>query len=127
MCEVKFLDYSEYDSEKCNNGGCYGFRTEYTRISDERLEVTHGTTADLVYCPVCGSFSDHYDGNDSVFDSGYSCGEFSTVTTGELLKFINEFEETGDQYIKCISSLTSAAKVSPLPVSPGSNKRCTSA
>lgn len=55
MCEVKFLDYSEYDSEKCNNGGCYGFRTEYIRISDERLEVTHGTTADLTYCPVCGS------------------------------------------------------------------------
>lgn len=51
-------------------------------------------------------FSDHYDGGDSVFDSGYSCGEFSTVTTEELLKFINEFEETDDQYIKYISDNT---------------------
>ena len=36
----------------------------------------------------------------------------------------------GGGYIRLaesISSLTSAAKVSPLPVSPGSNKRCTSA
>lgn len=104
--KVKFLDYSEYNSEKCNNGGRYGFWTEYIRISDERWEVTHGTTADLIYCPVCGSFSDHYDGDDSVFDSGYSCGEFSTVTTEELLKFINEFEETDDQYIKYIPDNT---------------------
>ena len=104
--KVKFFDYSEYDSEKCNDGGCYGFWTEYIRISDGRWEATHGTTADFVYCPVCGSFSDHYDGGDSVFDSGYSCGEFSTVTTEELLKFINEFEETDDQYIKYVSDST---------------------
>lgn len=97
---VRVCDYTNYDSEKCNNGGCYGFWTDYDRLEDGKWNVSFGTTADFEYCPCCGSFNDHYEGNDCCYESGYSCGEFETVTETELLKLINEFDETDDQYIK---------------------------
>lgn len=60
----------------------------------------YGTTADFEYCPVCGNFNDHYEGDDCCYESGYSCGEYETITEAELLKRINEFEETNDEYIE---------------------------
>ena len=98
---VRFCDYTEYDSEKCNNGGCYGFWTDYNRLDGGNWEVSYGTTADFEFCPVCGSFNDHYD-DDCCYESGYECGEFETVMETELLKFINEFEETDNKYIEFI-------------------------
>ena len=97
---VRFCDYSNYDSEKCNNGGCYGFWTDYNRLENEKWEVSYGTTADFEYCPVCGSFNEHYEGDECCYESGYSCGEFETVTENELLKLINGFTETDNQYIE---------------------------
>lgn len=97
---VRFNDYSDYDSEKCNNGGSYGFWTDYSRLENGNWEISYGTTADFDYCPVCGCFNDHYEGNDCCYSSGYECGEFETVTENELLKLINEFEETDEEYIE---------------------------
>lgn len=97
---VRFCDYSNYDSEKCNNGGCYGFWTDYNRLENGKWEVNYGTTADFEYCPVCGSFNEHYEGDEGCYESDYSCGEFETVTENELLKLINEFVETDNQYIE---------------------------
>lgn len=94
---VRFNDFSNYDSDKCRNGGCYGFWTDYNRLENGLFEVSYGTTADFDFCPVCGSFNDHYIGKD---DIEYSCGEFETVTESELLKLINNFEETDDCYIE---------------------------
>lgn len=97
---VRFCDYTEYQSEKSNNGGCYGFWTDYNRLENGKWEVSYGTTADFAYCPVCGNFDEHYEGDDDCcYDSGYSCGEFHTVTESELLKLIEEFTETDDEYI----------------------------
>lgn len=31
---VRFNDYSEYESGKSNNGGCYGFWTDYDRLEN---------------------------------------------------------------------------------------------
>ena len=98
--KVRFCDYSQYDSEKCRNGGCYGFWTDYTRLDNGKWEVSYGTTADFTYCPVCGSFNDHYVGDDSCFESGYSCGNFETLTESELLQRIKDFAETESEYIK---------------------------
>ena len=98
--KVRFNDFSEYESGKSNNGGCYGFWTDYNRLENGLFEVSYGTTADFSYCPVCGSFNDHYEGDDSCYESGYSCGEFETVTESELLNLINDFEETEDCYIE---------------------------
>lgn len=97
---VVFKDFSNYDPNKCNNGGSYGFWKTYTRLTSEIFEISYGTTADFDYCPVCGCFADHYDGDeDSDYTSGYSCGEFDTITEKELLKRINAFIETEDYYI----------------------------
>lgn len=95
--KVRFNDFSEYESGKSNNGGCYGFWTDCSRLENGNWEVSYGTTADFNFCPVCGSFDDHYVGED---DIEYSCGEFATVTESELLKLINDFEETDDCYIE---------------------------
>ena len=94
---VRFNDFSEYESGNSNNGGCYGFWTDYNRLENGLFEVSYGTTADFNFCPVCGSFNDHYVGED---DIEYSCGEFETVTEAELLKLINCFEETDDCYVE---------------------------
>ena len=32
--KVRFNDFSEYDSEKCNDGGSYGFWTDYSRLEN---------------------------------------------------------------------------------------------
>lgn len=93
--KVRFNDFSEYDSEKCNNGGCYGFWTDYSRLENGNWLISYGTTADFDYCPCCGSFGDHYDYD----EEDYSCGDFETITTEELLERINSFEESAEQYI----------------------------
>lgn len=97
---VRFNDFSQYDSEKCNNGDCYGFWTNYDRLDNGTWKVSYGTTADFNYCPVCGCFNDHYEGEDCCYESGYSCGEYDTIAEKELLRFINEFRETEDKYIE---------------------------
>ena len=97
---VRFNNYSEYDSEKSNDGGSYGFWTDYSRLENGKWEISYGTTAGFDFCPVCGSFNDHYKGDDCCYDSGYSCGEFATVTETELLETINNFHETDDEYIE---------------------------
>ena len=93
---VRFNDYSDYVSDKCNNGGCYGFWTDYNRV-DKGWEVSHWTTAEFDYCPVCGSFNNHYVGDEG---GEYSCGENEIITEKELLKKIESFEETEDCYIE---------------------------
>lgn len=93
-------DFSEYDSEKCRNGGCYGFWTDYDLLENGLFKVSHGTTSDLEYCPVCGGFNNHYEGDGSYHESGYSCGEFETITKNELMKLISVFKETDDKYIE---------------------------
>lgn len=95
---VRFNDYTDYKPETCHNGGNYGFWTDYDRLENGNWEVSYGTTADMEYCPCCGSFSEHYEGDEACYESGYSCGDFETVTEAELLDRIN-FEETDNEYI----------------------------
>ena len=100
ISRVRFNDYSKYEPGKSNNGGCYGFWTDYNRLENGLFEISYGTTADFEYCPVCGCFHNHYEGDDSCYESGYSCGEYETVIESELLKLINNFEETDGCYIE---------------------------
>ena len=89
---IRFNDFTEYETGKSSNGGCYGFWTDYNRLENGLFEVSHGTTADFEYCPVCGDFHS-YDEE--------TCGEYQTVTESELLKLINVFKETEDCFIEC--------------------------
>ena len=84
-----FNDYTEYEQGKFNNGGCYGYWITYTRIENGKFEVTYGSTADMEYCHCCGSFNNHYEGDDCFYESGYSCGDFTIVSEEELLNRIN--------------------------------------
>lgn len=88
---VRFNDFSEYETEKSNNAGCYGFWTDYTRLENGNFEIRHGTTADFEYCPVCGDFHAYNE---------ETCGEYQTVSEAELLRLINDFVETEDCYIE---------------------------
>lgn len=92
---VRLSDYSDYKSDKCNNGGCYGFWTDYSRLENGKWELSFHTTADFDYCPCCGSFNDHHvwSDEDDIYDSGFSCGKFETISTEELVNIINEFEK----------------------------------
>lgn len=89
--KIRICDYSEYDSEKSRNGGCYGFWTEYIKEND-KWSVSYGTTSDLSFCPVCGDFAEHYicDENENYC---YSCGDFETVSNEELIEIIEDFEK----------------------------------
>ena len=102
--KIRINDFSEYVAEKSRDGGCYGFWVEYDNINDDNWEISYHTTADMPYCPCCGSFNDHrvqYD-EDDIFESGYSCGEFNTIKDDELLKLITDFKESDDQFIEVI-------------------------
>lgn len=52
---VSLSDYSEYESERCCNGGAYGFSTNYDRLEDGSWMCTEHTTAD--FCPYCRSWN----------------------------------------------------------------------
>lgn len=99
---VTINDFSEYEPEKGNNGGCYGFWTMYSRenLESDTWQKSYGTTADMEYCPVCGDFANHYDGDEDC----YSCGDFETVTTQELKEIIASFErehmDDDDYFVK---------------------------
>lgn len=100
VIRVTMRDYSDYDSEKCHDGGHYGFWVDYDRLANGKWEVSYGTTADIEYCPCCGRFADHYVGDSCHYDSGYSCGEYQTITETELLKLINNFKEVDGKSIE---------------------------
>ena len=97
---VIFNDYSDYQSNTCHTGGNYGFWTNYNRLPNGKWQVSYGTTADFSYCPCCGTFEDHYEGDEAIYDSGYSCGDFEQITESELLGRINNFKETDNEYIE---------------------------
>jgi len=56
--KVVFVDYSSFEAGRCNNGGQYGFWTEWSIVPGTRwvYEADHRTTADFCYCPYCGRF-----------------------------------------------------------------------
>lgn len=98
--KITFNDYGNYSPELYNDGGAYGFWTNYTNLLNGEWEVSYGTTADFNYCPVCGCFEDHYKGDACDCISGYECGDFDTIKTDELLNLINNFSETEFKYFE---------------------------
>lgn len=59
-------DYSSYESEKCSNGGCYGFSKLYYPQADGSYLIQHHTTADFEYCCNCGTFGNSREHEDCV-------------------------------------------------------------
>ena len=94
---IRIYDYTAYEPDKGNNGGAYGFWKDFIKLPSGKWEVSYGTTADMDFCPVCGSFNDH-----SIGEGEYSCGEFAAVTEGDLLRKIGNFQETEKSYISIV-------------------------
>lgn len=86
---VVIEDYSEYDGNRCNNGGAYSFTTTYTRKDGEEFAISYSTSADFPYCPKCGSF---------YADEECPCGmdDYDTVSTAELEGILAGYEEFDD-------------------------------
>mgnify|MGYP001624928302 CR=1 FL=1 len=83
IAAVRLSDYSNYDCNLCNNGGKYGFWTDYDLIGNDLWEVSYHTTSDFEYCPVCGTFG----------DCNCEDGDYRQITTSELLEEISRFEK----------------------------------
>ena len=95
---VRFNDYTDYDPCLCNNGGRYGFWTDYTKTKAGDWEITYHTTAEFTYCPSCGRFGDHIDE-----DGEYSCGEPQRISDEVLLKRVKNFKESDTTSIEVIT------------------------
>jgi hypothetical protein len=54
--KVKIVDRTQFEADKCNNGGSYSFTTTYRQINGDQFEVLHSTSSELPYCQLCGSF-----------------------------------------------------------------------
>lgn len=94
--KVVINDYSNYDQNRCNNGGGYGFWTTYTKTKDNQYEVSFGCTADMEYCPCCGSFGNHYD-----YDlDDYICGGFQYISEEELNEIVRNFKTSSSKFIE---------------------------
>lgn len=54
--KIIITDYSEFKPETSNNGGNYSYSTIYTKVGENRYEVSYGTSSELDFCPCCGRF-----------------------------------------------------------------------
>lgn len=52
---VDITNWSEYDPDRCNNGGGYSYTTTYRRDGD-RWSINYSTSAEFELCPYCGLF-----------------------------------------------------------------------
>lgn len=78
-------------------GGCYGYTTTYERVDENTFVKWFSSTTGR--CPCCGMpWASHEEEN-----GAYLCGEFQKVNTEELVKLVNEFEETDDKYISFVA------------------------
>ena len=94
---ITLNDYSEYDPDRCHDGGCYGFWETYIQTETCSWVKTYGTTAslDIDYCPCCGCFYNTAKCN--------QCdGTFEHVTINELIKIIENFDLDDEHYIDII-------------------------
>lgn len=90
--KVRFKSYSEYEDVN-GNGKSYSFFTDYIRVNNDKWKISYGTTSDKEYCPVCGTFINHYKGDNCKYKSGYGCGEYVVITEDDLLTIMNDPEE----------------------------------
>ena len=93
---ITIKDYRDYDENLCNNGGKYGFWTEYTETETGDFTVEYGTTADMEFCPNCGKFGRHYDYD----EDRYECGDIEMISSVALDELINNFKEEENYWIE---------------------------
>ena len=94
---IRIYDYSEYNPDLCNNGGCYEYWDKYEKLDNGKFRVSYHTSAEFKFCPVCGMFGDHYDYEiESKFASEHICGDYKQVTKNELVQLIASLQNNDD-------------------------------
>lgn len=53
---VRLHDFDDYDYDKCRNGGCYSYHTQYERLPDGKYKISYATSSDFPYCSISGLF-----------------------------------------------------------------------
>lgn len=83
---ITLADYSGYEPDKCNNGGCYIYYETYTQTDSCSWVKTYSSSAglDFDYCPCCGNF---YTGS----QCNHCDGKFEYVSTGDLIAILENY------------------------------------
>lgn len=91
---IRLSDYSEYDADKCHDGGYYGFWETYTQTEACSWVKSYGSTAslDFDYCPCCGCFY-------STEECNQCDGTYEYVSINELIKILDDFNLDDDHFI----------------------------
>lgn len=94
---VIYDDFSEYDPEKCNNGGCYSYTTTYTRIPGDIWSINYDTSSEFGICRIGGN-NCIYSEWDEEFHCCNGCRQNpTTVSTVELAeRIVNSIEKSED-------------------------------
>jgi hypothetical protein len=86
--EVVISDHSNYDPDRCNNGGAYSFHVHFVKEGGS-WKVRYSTSADFEYCDITGSFNKcgnscpHFD-----YHSDKCTAQYEQAMTGEVLNAI---------------------------------------
>lgn len=89
---ITFVDNSEYDPDKCRNGGAYSFSCKYIRekSNSDKWIRKYGTSTDFAYCERCGTFN----------HSTYECdNDEYIITTDELLYKMVNYKEDDEHFV----------------------------
>lgn len=89
---INITDYTDYDPDRCNDGGAYSFTTRYIYHDRASFERYYLTSADMDYCPYCGCFTSTCD-----------CEEPDIVSFYDVLDEIIKEANADKYYDKCIS------------------------
>lgn len=77
--KINLDDYSNYESSRSCNGGCYSFHQTLTKIGKDKWEVSYSTSSDFQYCKYTGNFCQ--DDCENCSQAGYE-----TITSIEVIK-----------------------------------------
>ncbi len=89
---ISLCDFSNFEVGNCNDGGKYGFKTVFQKLSSgEDYEVHYETTSHMEYCDKCGEWH----------DPNTCQQEREIIGETEMLKRVNEFKDTFKDNVKC--------------------------
>lgn len=58
MRTIKLSKYSNYDSDRSRNCGCYAIHKYYEEYRPGMYRIRYATSADFPFCPITGQFRD---------------------------------------------------------------------
>lgn len=93
---VIITDLSEYDGDRCNNGGCYSFTDEFCYNENlNTYQKFYSTSADFEYCYICGGFQSCSQCGMYDREEGECISKPDTATWEEIEKIIQEHKDKG--------------------------------